>query len=704
MADTGVIAAAADEVEPSPDAGKAADPAAVTANGTGSEAAAARARTAQRWFLVILALVVAIVVGVGVRAAADGWLPLGDDGFFALRAHDVFSKHPPLVGTASSASTFSGAPTSHPGPLQFALLAVPVALLGVDAGTVVGTALINAAAIACAAWLLRRRMGVVAGAAAAVCFAGLAWAMGSVLLYDVWGPFAVVVPFALFVVAVGLAAGGDVQALPVVAVAGSMVLQTHVSYVLLVPGLGAVAFGGALWFARRDRAPDVALWRDRGLRWIGAGLAAAVLCWVPPLVQQVRNEPGNMVALYRAAQADSPDTVTAQQGIYLVAGTVALPPWWFPPGFERAAPIYDEVDVDVRNPVANTAMVLFAAVVGVALWSAARRRDRIALAALGTAVAGLGLGYASIMRAPQYGVWAASYTRFLWPLSLWVWFSIGLTAARAWAARRAKAQADAPVDADADADAPAPRVWTRRIERGLLPAMAVLVVLIAVGAVPHRDNIPADRDSWQLTGPPLVDAVLDRVDDLDGPVVFKEVVSQASYTYAPMLMAEMAEQDVAFLVDGDAVIRQVGGHRGATPGSRPVAELWILSSADPAFDGELIYTGTGLRPSREAEIEKVSAEIDEEIAAHESLRLSAEAEAYIMENLPDHMGVVQEKLATRPITADILRQLDAFAFHRPLLWEDGEPLDRELVDRWGQLELDREYSRAVVYLRMLPGA
>ena len=698
MADTGVIAAAADEVEQSPDAEKAAGPAAATANGTVSEADQARARTAQRWFLVILALVVAIVVGVGVRAAVDGWLPLGDDGFFALRAHDVLSRHPPLVGTASSASTFSGAPTSHPGSLQFFLLAIPVALFGVGAGTVVGTALVNGIAIAAAAWLLRRRTGVVAGAAAAVGFAGLAWAMGSVLLYDVWGPFAVVIPFALFVVAAGLAAGGDVKALPVVAVAGSMVLQTHVSYVLLVPGLGLVAFGGALWCALRDKAPGVPLRREPAVRWIGVGLAAAVLCWVPPMVQQVRNEPGNMVALYRAAQADAPDTVTAQQGVYLVAGTVALPPWWFPPGFERAAPIYDEVDVDARNPIANAAMALFVVVVGVALWSAVRRRDRVALAALGTAVAGLVLAYASIMRAPEYGVWAATYTRYLWPLSLWVWFSIGLTAARAWAARRATA-----LGTDAEDGKPAP-VWARRLERGVLPAMAVLVVVIAVGAVPHRDNLPADRDSWQRTGPPLIDTVVDRLDGLDGPVIIKEIVSQASFTYGPMLMARLAEEDIDFLVDGDVAIRQVGAHRAETPGHRPVAELWILSAPDPGFDGELLYASTGLRPSREAEMEKVSAEVDEEITAHESLRLSAEAEAYIMKNLPDHMGAIQQKLATRPITPQILRDLDAFAFHRPLLWEDGEPLDRELVDRWGQLQLDREFSRAVVYLRTLPGA
>ena len=688
MADAGVVAAAADEVEPSPDAGKA------------------RARSAHRWFLLVLTLVVAMVVGVGVRAAADGWLPLGDDGFFALRAHDVFSKHPPLVGTASSVSTFSGAPTSHPGPLQFVLLAVPVALLGVGAGTVVGTALINAAAVGGAAWLLRRRTGVVAGAAAAVCFAGLAWAMGSVLLYDPWGPFAVVLPFSLFVVAVGLAAGGDVRALPVVAVAGSMVLQTHVSYVLLVPGLGAVAFGGALWCALRGRAPDVALWRDRGLRWIGVGLATAVLCWVPPLVQQVRNEPGNMDALYRAAQAEPPGTVTAQQGVYVVAGTVALPPWWLPPGFERAGPVYYEIDADVRDPVANTAMVLFVAVVGVALWSATRRRDRVALAALGTAVAGLLLGYASIMRAPAYGVWAASYTRFLWPLSLWVWFSIGLTAARAWAARRARARAAAPADADADAGtaAVAEPVWARRVERGLLPAMAVLVVVIAVGAVPHRDNVRADRDSWQRTGPPLIDAVIDRVDDLDGPVVIMEVVSQASYTYGPMLMAEMAERDVDFLVGGDALVRQVGAHRAPGPGHRPVAELWILPLPDPDLGGEVVYASSGLGPSKEAELDEVLAALDDEIGAHESLRLSPEAEAYALETSPELMGVISEKLATRPLTPQVLHEVNDFVFHRPLLWEDGEPLDRELVERWGQIEHDRSDSRAVVYLRMLPGA
>lgn len=722
MAETGVVSSVADESQLPSDAtaSEAADEARVT-GGRGASVGSPPVESTpapvveRRWFLLVLALVVAMVVGIGVRAAVDGWLPVGDNGYFALRAHDVFSSHPPLVGTASSASTFSAAPTSHPGPLQFFLLSVPVALLGVGAGSVVGTALLNAVSIGGAAWLVQRRVGATAGAIAALCFAGLAWAMGSAILHDIWGPFAVVLPFGLFVVAVGLAAGGDVKALPVVAVAGSLVLQTHVSYVLLVPGLGAVAFAGALLCAvRRDRgapaaatsaanAPDasevddtdtaedareVAATRRQALRWMAASLAVAVLCWTPPLVQQVRNEPGNLVALWRAAQAESPGTVTAQQGIYILSGTVALPPWWLPPGFERAGPLYNELDAGQRNPVGNTAFAVFAVILGLTIWVAWRRRDRVALGALGAGVVGLALGYASVMRAPAYGVWAATYTRYLWPLSLWIWFSIGLTLVRAWIARR-------------EGRATPATVWASRLRRAVLPGTAALVVVTAIGAVPHRDNIVADRDSWQRVAPQLIDTVMDEVEQIDGPVQVMDALSQSSYTYGPVLIAEFAERDVDFLVEGLDMVRQVGAHRAPTPGHQPVAQVWILPSEDPSFDGEMIFGHSGLESDDQAEYAQVEAEIQDEISEGGSLSVSPEARRAVDASAPAYLQVIEQRLQVRPLTPKVLHELDDMVFGEPLLWENGERLDRDNVVRWADLERSRLSSQVYVYLRLL---
>src|SRR3954453_759921 len=45
-----------------------------------------------------------------VHAVSAGWLPLGDDAIIAVRALDVFSTHPPLLGQYSVASSVIGEP------------------------------------------------------------------------------------------------------------------------------------------------------------------------------------------------------------------------------------------------------------------------------------------------------------------------------------------------------------------------------------------------------------------------------------------------------------------------------------------------------------------------------------------------------------------------------------------------------------------
>jgi len=720
MAETGVIAASAAEDRSPNGSGGSSDAA-------DQESGRSRGRlpvpTASMWFLVTTGIVVAIVVGVGVRAAADGWLPLGDNGFFALRAHDVLSRHPPLLGTASSASTFSSAPTNHPGPLQFVLLAVPVALLGVGAGTVLGTALMNAASIGGAVWLVRRRCGPTAGALLAVGFAGLGWAMGSVLLHEPWGPFAVVLPFGLFVVSVGLAAGGDAKSLLAMVIAGSVVLQTHVSYVLLVPGLGVVGFAGVLLWAWRDRrpaavAPSAAVppvdepspgdegEGDKGdegttggpghvRRWILAALAAAVLCWTPPLYQQATGDPGNMSALIDAAQAEAPATITFQEAIYLLSGTVAMPPWWFPPGFEEVSPLYNDMDPDRAHTVADIATVSLVALLGLALWSAWRRRDRLALGALAAAIAGLGLGMESLLRAPAYGVWAASYTRFLWPLALWVWFSLGLTAARAWSARRAR-------HLDEGRSSLLARTWWPRLGSVVLPATAVAAVVIGVFVVPFRDNVVTDRASWQRTGPPLVDAVLEAVEDVDGPVLVVDVISQSNYTFAPYVMAELADHDIEFLVANATLARQVGRPRAVSPGREPVAELWIMQYPDPLLGGETIFTASGLPGGLEEEMNDLTDQIEDDIRARGHLQISDEARDFVTKYIPDHVDDLEAAVAQDPLTPEGVVLANNYAFGRPLTWSDGTPLDRDMLERWAHLDQERVVSRVVVVLRPVP--
>jgi hypothetical protein len=68
---------------------------------------------------------------------------VGDNGLIAVRVRDVFSHHPPLLYTWSTASLWAGFCFNHPGPLLFDLLAVPTALFQGWEGLAVGAALLN---------------------------------------------------------------------------------------------------------------------------------------------------------------------------------------------------------------------------------------------------------------------------------------------------------------------------------------------------------------------------------------------------------------------------------------------------------------------------------------------------------------------------------------------------------------------------------
>jgi len=151
---------------------------------------------AGRLYLASIGLaILPVVVAVG-RAIENGWTPLSDDAYFAVRARDVFSYHNfPLLGTWSSSSQAYGINLHNPGPLQFDLLALPVRIFGGGAGLALGVAIINIVAIVGIAVFAYRRGGALTGTLAMLLTAGLCWTMGSEALFEPWQPVAVLLPF-----------------------------------------------------------------------------------------------------------------------------------------------------------------------------------------------------------------------------------------------------------------------------------------------------------------------------------------------------------------------------------------------------------------------------------------------------------------------------------------------------------------------------
>ena len=212
-----------------------------------------------RLFLASVVVALVPVVVATTRAIRNGWIPTEDNALWAIRSRDLFSlTHLPLIGSWSSVSLSVKTLVNHPGPLYFDVLAVPARLFEPGAGVAFGVALVNSLCIVGIAVFAHRRGGALLGTIAMAATATLCWTMGSELLFDPWGPHAVLLPFLFFLVLVWSMTCGDLPALPFAVGVGSLVMQTHLSYVLLVPLLGAWGIFG-LTVALSDNGDTLAV-------------------------------------------------------------------------------------------------------------------------------------------------------------------------------------------------------------------------------------------------------------------------------------------------------------------------------------------------------------------------------------------------------------------------------------------------------------
>jgi hypothetical protein len=252
------------------------------------------------WPWVVPALTAVLLVPVVVALAAQHappWVPVLDWAQTELRVRDVGGVHTPLIGLPGRIGTFAEQ-GSHPGPLSFYALAPVYRLLGSSAWAMqAGTVVINAVAIATALWIARRRGGAGLAVALAALLALVMAGYGGRVLTEPWNPFLPVLVWVVFLLAVWSVVTGDVPLLVVVAAAGSFCAQTHISYIGLVAGLGVVAVVAALVEVRH--LPGGEPERRRAMRWLLAVAGLGAVLWLPVLVDQVVNRPGNLSVLLR---------------------------------------------------------------------------------------------------------------------------------------------------------------------------------------------------------------------------------------------------------------------------------------------------------------------------------------------------------------------------------------------------------------------
>ncbi len=96
---------------------------------------------------------------------------------------------------------------------------------------------------------------------------------------------------------------GDHWMAIIVVVATNLAAQTHVPYLPSAIALNALVLGWLGWQFLRGRR----LLSDRAVRPMLTMLGVGALFWVPPVVQQLRDDPGNIVRLLRHFATEQPE-------------------------------------------------------------------------------------------------------------------------------------------------------------------------------------------------------------------------------------------------------------------------------------------------------------------------------------------------------------------------------------------------------------
>ncbi len=208
-----------------------------------------------------------------------------------MRAYQVFTLRPPLLGQVSSSSIGTGHTLYDPGPLQYWLLALPVHV-DPSQGALWGAALCCGLVLSLAVEALWSTGRAVGCALVGFLALDLALLVPGLFAYPTSNPI-FAVPFVLTsVVLAWLVATGSFGWWPWLVVTASVAVQSEVFFAYFAVAMVLVS-------------PCMGLLRLRPKRktWLVLGLILGSICWFPPFLQQVFGKPGNLALLFDAHRA-----------------------------------------------------------------------------------------------------------------------------------------------------------------------------------------------------------------------------------------------------------------------------------------------------------------------------------------------------------------------------------------------------------------
>lgn len=232
------------------------------------------------------------------------WVPVLDMAMTELRVRDVGGRNTPLVGLPGRIGDFPDQ-GSHPGPWSFYLVAPFYRLAWSTAwGMELASVVINVAAasgvIALGARRFGRRGAIVFAAIVAVAIRGY----GLTVLTHPWNPYFPVLIWLLALVAAWCVLMGDHWLAVLVVVATTIAAQTHVPYLAIAIAIDAIVVAWLLWSIVRARRQQDG---DGPIRPLAAMLGVGGLLWAAPLVEQLREDNGNIAKLVTHFATEPPD-------------------------------------------------------------------------------------------------------------------------------------------------------------------------------------------------------------------------------------------------------------------------------------------------------------------------------------------------------------------------------------------------------------
>lgn len=368
------------------------------------------------WIVAAL-LVVPMLVAVLAALGRSGWVT-GDLALIELALRDTGTSDTPLVGA------FSRYGWNHPGPLMFWVLAPLYRLLGSNSQAMyAAAAVVNAFGLVVLAWVARRfggrRLLVAVGAGVALLMHG-----AGTTLADPWNPYFPVVPFAVFMLSAAAVAAGDIVLIPLALGAGSLVVQSHVSYMVPVASVACCCIVVFWGIGRTCRRAHSDLHRPQQ-RWPTMATSMVVLAgsWAGPVIDQLRNSPGNLAQIggffLGVDVRGNVPTEEASGGLRVALGALGRHLRPFGPWVGGV-----EVGDNGATTALSSAWWAVPAIAGLLVvlrW--ARRRSHERMMALGGIVlAGVAGAFVASMSVRGDPYWYL--LRFWWPLAMFVWIVI----------------------------------------------------------------------------------------------------------------------------------------------------------------------------------------------------------------------------------------------------------------------------------------